>query len=135
MEKSENIQNKEIMALEDIRLLVDTFYERVRKDELIGPIFEDRLKGKWEHHLPKMYSFWQTILLGEHTYYGSPLLPHLDMPVEGRHFSRWIGIFHQTVDELFTGEIAKEAKWRSERMAEMFNYKINMFKNNSGAIQ
>jgi hemoglobin len=127
--------SKEIMAIEDIRLLVDTFYSRVREDELLGPIFEERLEGKWDEHLAKMYRFWQTLLLGKHTYYGSPLMPHLDMPVEKMHFQQWVMIFHQTVDELFTGEIAEEAKWRGNRMAEMFNYKIDFFRTNSGAIQ
>lgn len=126
---------KEIMAIEDVQLLVDTFYSRVREDELLGPIFEGRLEGKWEEHLGKMYRFWQTILLGEHTYYGSPLMPHLNMPVEKKHFQQWVGIFHQTVDDLFSGEVAEEAKWRGNRMAEMFNYKIEFFRNNSGAIQ
>lgn len=123
------------MKLEDIQLLVNTFYARVREDELIGPIFEQRLHGKWDEHLSKMYRFWQTMLLGEHTYYGSPLLPHLDLPVEEPHFERWVGIFHSTVDDLFEGEVAEEAKWRGNRMAEMFNYKINFFKTNPGAIQ
>lgn len=127
--------SKEIMAIEDVQLLVDTFYSRVREDELLGPIFENRLEGKWEEHLGKMYRFWQTILLGEHTYYGSPLMPHLNMPVEKKHFQQWVGIFHQTVDDLFSGEVAEEAKWRGNRMAEMFNYKIEFFRNNSGAIQ
>lgn len=127
--------DKEIMAMEDVQLLVDTFYSKVREDELLGPIFEDRLAGKWEEHLAKMYRFWQTLLLGEHTYYGSPLMPHLDMPVEKKHFQRWVEIFHQTVDDLFTGEVAEEAKWRGNRMAEMFNYKIDFFRHTSGEIQ
>ena len=128
-------QTKEIIAIEDIQMLVDTFYASVREDELLGPIFEERLAGKWEEHLSKMYRFWQTMLLGEHTYYGSPLVPHLDMPVDKVHFQRWVAIFHRTVDRLFTGEVAEEARWRGNRMAEMFNYKIDFFKNNPGAIQ
>ena len=121
---------REIMAMEDIQLLVGTFYFKVREDELLGPIFEERLAGKWEEHLAKMYRFWQTLLLGEHSYYGSPLMPHLDMPVEKMHFQRWVEIFHQTVDDLFAGEVAEEAKWRGNRMAEMFNYKIDFFRTN-----
>ena len=121
---------REIMAMEDIQLLVDTFYSKVREDELLGPIFEERLAGKWEEHLAKMYRFWHALLLGEHSYYGSPLMPHLDMPVEKMHFQRWVEIFHQTVDDLFAGEVAEEAKWRGNRMAEMFNYKIDFFRTN-----
>src|SRR5690606_41639624 len=79
-------------------------------------------------HLEKMYRFWQTVLLGEHTYYGSPLAPHIKLPVQGTHFDRWKQLFMETVDENFTGEKAAEAKFRAEKMAEMFQLKIEYFK-------
>lgn len=131
----ENGNKKDILVFEDIQLLVNTFYTRVREDELLGPVFEERLSGRWEKHLDKMYSFWQTILLGQRSYQGSPLVPHLDMPVDAAHFDRWVGIFHKTLEDLFDGEVADEARWRAERMAEMFAYKIEYFRQNQGAIQ
>lgn len=131
----QNERKKQILALEDIQVLVNTFYKRVLEDDLLAPIFKERIKGNWDDHLAKMYRFWQTVLLGEHTYEGSPLLPHLDMPIDRAHFQKWISIFHGTVDDLFSGEVAKEAKWRAGRMAEMFAYKIDLFRNNQGAIQ
>lgn len=65
----------EILNLTDVKQLVDTFYEKVREDELLNPIFNNVIKEHWPEHLEKMYKFWQTILLEEHTYFGSPLFP------------------------------------------------------------
>lgn len=122
---------KDILQLDDVKLLVDTFYGKVREDELIGPIFNERIQDRWPQHLAKMYTFWQTVLLGEHTYYGSPFPPHAKLPVEKEHFERWLELFSQTLDELFTGEVANEAMWRANKMAEMFQYKINHYRQNA----
>lgn len=120
----------DILTLDDIKLLVNTFYDKVREDTLIGPIFNERIQNRWPEHLAKMYTFWQTVLLGDHTYYGSPFPPHAQLPVEGQHFQRWLFLFSQTLSELFTGEKAKEAMWRADKMAEMFQYKIEHYRNN-----
>ena len=77
-----------------------------------------------------MYRFWQTVLLGEHTYYGSPFVPHAKLPVDLVHFEQWLALFDKTVDELFEGEKATRAKWQGQRMAEMFHTKIEHYKNN-----
>jgi hemoglobin len=121
--------SKEIITLEDIKKLVDTFYEKVREDELIGRIFNERIQNRWPQHLEKMYTFWQTVLLGEHTYFGSPFPPHANLPISHKHFERWMQLFNQTLDELFTGEKAEEAKWRAAKMAEIFESKIEYYKN------
>lgn len=114
----------EILTLEDIKLLVDSFYAKVRKDDLLTNIFNNVIQDKWEAHLNKMYSFWQTVLLEEHTYNGSPFIPHANLPVEKEHFDRWLYLFCETIDENFTGVKATEAKWRAEKMATMFYHKI-----------
>ena len=120
----------DILELEDVKLLVDTFYDKVRDDRLIGPIFNERIQNRWPQHLAKMYTFWQTVLLGEHTYYGSPFPPHAQLPLEKEHFERWLALFSETLHELFSGEIADEAIWRANKMAVMFQYKIEHYKNN-----
>jgi hemoglobin len=122
-------ETKEIISLHDIKKLVDTFYEKVRKDDLIGPIFNKKIQDRWPQHLEKMYTFWQTVLLGEHTYFGSPFPPHANLPVSHQHFEKWMELFKQTLDELFTGAIAEDAKWRAAKMAEMFESKIEYYKN------
>ncbi len=121
-------QKTEIEGIEDIIKMVDTFYDRVRKDELLSPIFNKIIKDNWPAHLEKMYRFWQTVLLEEHTYKGSPFAPHAKLPVNKEHFNRWKQLFFETVDDNFHGEKAMEAKFRAEKMAEMFQLKIEYFK-------
>lgn len=122
---------KDIIHIDDIKLLVDRFYEKIREDNLLKDIFNDKIQDRWPQHLEKMYRFWQTVLLEEHTYYGSPFLPHAKLPVSKEHFNGWLKLFNETVDELFIGEKANRAKWQGERMAEMFHSKIEYFKNNN----
>ncbi|PXY40465.1 globin [Flavobacterium cheongpyeongense] len=119
----------DITTIEDIKLLVNTFYEKVQNDDLIGPVFNEKMIGRWPEHLEKMYRFWQTLLLEEHTYSGSPFPPHKQLPVNQTHFDRWMEIFTKTVDSLFVGKLAEEAKLRAANMAYMFNYKIEYFRN------
>ncbi|HRP02428.1 MAG TPA: group III truncated hemoglobin [Candidatus Kapabacteria bacterium] len=120
------VQKKDIENLDDIKLLVNTFYGSIREDELLGKIFNDVIQDRWDIHLEKMYRFWQTMLLEDRTYTGRPFVPHAQLPVEGKHFARWVRLFHNTVDSLFYGEIAETAKWRGEKMAENFLSKINL---------
>jgi hemoglobin len=119
---------KDIIASEDIKTLVDAFYEKVRRDELLSPIFNERIQNRWPQHLEKMYSFWQTVLLNEQTYSGSPFPPHAHLPINHSHFEKWVELFISTIDELFTGDKSTEAKWRAIKMAEMFQNKIEYYR-------
>ena len=121
----------DITTMDDVRLLVNTFYDKVRDDSSLSPIFESKIQDRWPEHLNKMYRFWQTVLLGEHTYKGSPFIPHATLPVQLVHFETWLSLFNTTVDDLFKGPKADRAKWQGQRMAEMFHSKIKYYKNNS----
>jgi len=121
-------EKKELLNLDDIKTLVDSFYGKVRSDELLAPIFNERIRDNWPVHLEKMYRFWQTVLLGEHTYTGTPFPPHANLPVDKSHFEQWLKLFKETLNEQFSGEKAKEAKWRADKMAEMFLLRINYFR-------
>lgn len=124
---------KDILKLDDIKNLVDSFYGKIREDLLLKDIFNNIIQDRWPQHLEKMYTFWQTVLLSEHTYYGSPFPPHAKMPIDKKHFDRWLQLFFETIDENFSGEIADEAKWRASKMAEMFQFKIGYMRENSGS--
>lgn len=115
---------KDIENLDDIKQLVDEFYNRVKQNPLIGPIFIGVIKDNWPAHLEKLYRFWQTVLLSEPTYSGSPFKPHSKLPIEQKHFDVWLELFYQTINEYFKGEKAEEAKLRATKMAEMFLLKI-----------
>lgn len=120
----------DINFMSDVEHLVNTFYDKIREDEMLGEIFDSRIQDRWPEHLEKMYRFWQTVLLEEHTYNGSPFRPHADLPVHTEHFDRWMKIFTETVDENFAGETARKAIAQGERMAHMFNHKIDYFRKN-----
>src|SRR5437879_3670770 len=104
----------DIITSEDIRLLVNNFYDRVKKDGMIGFIFNDIIGDDWSHHLPVMYQFWETILLGKPGYIGNPVKKHIDIdksiPLREKHYKRWLESWNDTVDNLFTGPVAEEAK-------------------------
>jgi hemoglobin len=121
---------RDISTIDDIKLLVNTFYQKIRENELLSPIFNGIIQDRWPEHLEKMYRFWQTVLLEEHTYFGSPFPPHAKLPVEQKHFDVWLALWHFTVNALFVGEKANEAKWRADKMALMFLTKIEYYKNN-----
>lgn len=123
-------EKKDIQNIDDIKLFVDTFYEQIQKDDILGHIFNDRIQDRWPEHLNKMYRFWQTVLLDEHTYYGSPFVPHAYLPVDRVHFERWVQIFEKTINTHFEGSKAEKAKWQGQRMAEMFQVKIQYIRDN-----
>jgi hemoglobin len=123
----------DIQTIEDIQLLVNTFYTRVQQNELLAPIFASKISD-WTPHLEKMCRFWQTILLHQHTYSGSPFPPHASLPIEQMHFDQWLLLWHTTVDEFFEGSVASEAKKRGELMAQLFHFKIDYIKNHPGTM-
>lgn len=121
---------KDIENLEDIKLLVDTFYDRIRQDDMLGIIFNQNIQDRWPEHLNKMYRFWQTILLSESTYDGRPFPPHAHLPIKQVHFDHWLALFSATIDCLFQGEKTEEAKWRAKKMSVMFMGKLDYIRNN-----
>lgn len=113
---------------EDIRLLIDHFYDKVRKNATLDYIFHDVARVNWEQHLPVMYAFWSGILLGDPSYSGNPMTKHIALskitPLTHKEFSVWLTLFTETVDELFEGDVAREAKSRAEQIARLMEYKI-----------
>ncbi len=108
----------DLESIADWRQLVHAFYARVVEDALIGPVFASRIEDHaWPAHLERMTSFWYTVLFGESHYHGDPRAKHLDLPIAAEHFERWLSLWSGTVDELFVGERAEEAKARSRRIA------------------
>lgn len=121
-----DIRNKE-----DVKLFVDSFYDKVKIDTTIGAVFAARIPSDdWEIHMERMYSFWNTVLFSEQDYQGNPFSKHIGLPIEDRHFSKWIELFKATIDELFQGDKADEAKERADKMGAMFLSKIKYLRDN-----
>lgn len=120
------IKRTDILDRDGIKLLVDKFYDKVKTDPLLSPVFRH---VDWPHHLPTMYNFWSSILLGDQTYQGNPLQKHLSLPVTSEHFNQWLSLFLKTVEENFEGEKAEEAKLRAQSIAGIFQFKMGLTKN------
>jgi hemoglobin len=108
----------DIQTEEDVAKLVYTFYDKVRADELLGPVFEQAISN-WGPHLEIMCNFWSTMLLYSGRYKGDPMSKHLSLPLAPNHFSQWLSLFNGTVEALFRGEIADNAKARAKNIARI----------------
>lgn len=117
------MEKKDIQNQQDIKILVNQFYNKVQQDEMLAPIFDEKICD-WESHLHIMYSFWNSILLGDDSYRGQPLFKHVNLKIEAVHFKRWLELFYRTLDDNFEGPIVDLAKERSESIANVFYKRI-----------
>lgn len=119
---------KDILTEKDIQLLVNSFYDKVNKDELLAPVFNIEAGIDWDHHLPKMYKFWGTQLIGTADYQGQPFPPHMKLAITAVHFKRWQELFIETVYDLFEGAIADLAIYKAKNIALIFQHKLGLIK-------
>jgi len=108
----------------DVNILVNRFYAKIRKDELLGPIFNDHISEvQWPEHLIKLTDFWETNLFRISKFKGNPSSKHIKVDtnlgynIEKKHFTTWLNIWFETVDEMFNGELATKAKESARKMA------------------
>ncbi len=113
----------DILTRADVRTLVDRFYQKVQADALLGPVFSH---VHWPHHLPIMYNFWSSMILGDDSYRGNPLQKHLPLPIQPEHFNQWLKLFRETLKENFDGEKADEAMMRAETIAQVFQMRMGL---------
>ena len=129
---------KDITSRQDIEILVNEFYKKVKQDEIIGFIFTDIAKVNWTKHLPVMYDFFENMLFYSGSYTGNPMELHKHInglcPLTEKHFNQWYYIFSTTVDELFSGATANLAKQRAKSIATVMQSKIQQQNTSSDRI-
>ncbi len=115
---------REIERRADIEVLVNCFYSKIRKDELLGPIFNSHIpENMWPLHLERLADFWETNLFGVAKFKGSPTQKHINVDknlnysIEQKHFGTWLQLWFETIDELFTGAYADKAKNSARKMS------------------
>ena len=112
----------------DIELLVKVFYDKVKLDPVIGPVFTTAIRGKWEKHLSVVADFWENALFFTGVYVGNPIASlrklHKTFTLYDEHFNHWVDLFTQTIDELFEGEKASLAKTRAHNIATVMKIKV-----------
>jgi hemoglobin len=100
-----------------IETLVRAFYDRVRQDPLLGPIFESRV-SQWEPHFDSMVAFWSSLTLQTGRYHGQPMAKHMVLAVDAHHFDRWLALFEETARDLCPPAAAERFIERARRVAE-----------------
>lgn len=103
--------------------LVRAFYAKVRRDPMLGPIFNARVDD-WEHHFELLGAFWSSVTLGTGAYSGTPMQKHIGLPADSRHFDRWLRLFGETAIELCPPDAARLFIERAMRIAESLELAI-----------
>jgi hemoglobin len=102
-----------------IRRLVDAFYDKVRLDAELAPVFLRAIPGDWQPHLTRMYAFWSSVMLTTGRYKGNPVVKHLVIPgIQPHLFERWLALFSETCGELFDDGVSEEFRAKAARIAE-----------------
>jgi hemoglobin len=118
----------DIKDKQDIIAFVDAFYQQVERDTLIGPVFFGALSGDWNMHLNRMYAFWDSVLFSTPGFSGNPFAKHIPLRIAQEHFDRWLLLFEQTIDRLFEGPVADDAKNRARSIARIFAARLDNIK-------
>ncbi|WP_185140175.1 group III truncated hemoglobin [Reichenbachiella versicolor] len=125
MENAVKSIKNDISTEEDIKLMVDSFYARVNENPLLSDVFNGFAKVDWDSHLPRMYQFWEGLILGKQGFKGNPFAVHQPLPINKEHFEQWIGLFVENIDALFEGEVTEQTKLRARSIAHIFESKLS----------
>jgi hemoglobin len=136
---SQQTDRSDIRDRADCERLVRAFYARALVDPMIGWIFVDVAKLDIEAHVPRIASFWETILLGARSYSGSAFAPHealnRKVPLRPGHFERWLALWRATIDDLFAGVVAELAKTEARRVAQAIERRLQPDPDASAALE
>ena len=117
----------DLCSEEEVALLVHRFYERVRADETLGPIFNAHVRN-WDTHLAKMVDFWSSALRGTARFRGTPMPRHMALPgLSSELFGRWLALFDETTGTLANAPMRERANELARRIAESlwYGYQLN----------
>lgn len=113
-----------VISEEQISVLVETFYAKVRLDPEIGPIFQ-AIVDDWPHHLAVLKDFWSSVLLGTGRYKGNPVMRHLMLGLDHEHFKRWLALFEETARAVLPPTPAAVVVETSHRIAQSLQLAIS----------
>ena len=123
-----------VVTEEHIALLVPAFYERVRGDALLGPVFEGAIDD-WPHHLEKLRDFWSSVMLTSGRYKGQPMVAHVrhERSMSRGAFDRWLALWAETSDQLLPPDVAAAFQDRAGRIAESLQLGIQFHRDRPAA--
>ncbi|GAB2508179.1 group III truncated hemoglobin [Pseudoxanthomonas sangjuensis] len=113
------------LSREDIVRLVDAFYDKVRRDAVLGPVFNPVVHD-WPAHKARLVQFWTSVALGTREYRGNPMAVHRPLPIDDSHFGRWLGLWRGTLTEVLAAEPAQEMYEHALRIATSLRYGMGL---------
>lgn len=116
--------SRDISNKHDISIFVDAFYDKIKHNQMLGPIFFGAIKGDWQPHLDRMYGFWDSVLFSVPGFTGNPFAKHATLRIGPEHFDQWLLLFENTIDSNFSGPIADEAKYRARLIGKIFESRL-----------
>lgn len=117
-----NHPRHDIATAADIRVLVDAYCEKLRSQPYLSSLFDQLSARDWRRHLFMMEHFWNSVLLGSASFTGHPLILHALLPDQQAQAPQWVHLFHEAVEEHFTGPTAAAAKAFAQKMVRIFAY-------------
>lgn len=123
------MKKPDIKTRSDIHMLVSLFYKKVKKDDLLAPFFIETIKD-WDTHIDHLTDFWESSLFLKTRFIGDPLQIHIDVDKDNnnaiteKHFGVWLNLWYQTINDLFEGDFAENAKRRARKMGTLMYLKI-----------
>ncbi len=123
------MDDRDIQTRVDIELLVNKFYQQAKYDDQIGHFFTEVIPLDWDHHIPLICDFWETVLLNRIAYQGNPMIKHLELhkksPLLEKHFDRWLTLWEKAVSAQFVGPKATEAINRAQQIGALMKFKVS----------
>lgn len=123
-----NAKKQDILSRDDVSTLIDSFYKKVHKNDLLAPIFV-MPEDQWSNHLTRTINFWDNMLFGTGSYKGGLMWAHIEKhrehPFTPEHFENWLSCWFLSVDEMYTGPNATFVKEKALQVGQIMNHKFN----------
>lgn len=109
----------------DLTRLVDRFYDKVRRDDVLGPVFNPAVHD-WDAHKATLVDFWCSVVLRAGRYRGNPMSMHRPHPIEAWHFDHWLALWRETAVEVTGAENAQVLMEYAERIGRSLKYGLGL---------
>ena len=110
------------ITVENIAIMVERFYASVQEHPTLGPVFNDRLVGRWDRHLAQMKDFWSSVLLRSGRYSGFPFGAHFDVPgIQKEHFGDWLALFEEALAGVYHEDMVRSIMAMADQFAQRFS--------------
>lgn len=108
-----------------IEALVERFYAKVRRDPVLGPVFNPAVHD-WDDHQQTLVSFWSSVVLRTASYRGNPMAAHRAQSIRGEHFDHWLALWRETALEILAPAHAQVFIDHATRIGDSLRYGLGL---------